>query len=142
MTFSKDAPFFYDSACAVTPAELQNLYRYTPWGKSRSCEEIARMLRHTDLCFSARVDDRLVAFCRMLTDFTYRASLWDLMVHSDYQGRGLGTRTLQYALSHPAVRAVPLIVAFSTDLGSFLARQGFVPRDGQMMLLRRPLEYC
>ncbi len=132
---------FYDSSLAVAPRELQELYGFTSWGKSRSVEAIARMLSHTDLCCSVRYGGALVAFCRVLTDFTFRASLWDIMVHPDHQGKGLGTELIDYALTHPAVAEVPLIITYTSVLQDFLVPMGFRSVQGQMMLLRRPLEY-
>jgi len=133
--------FFYDSKHAVSPEELANLYRFTRWGKSRSIEDISRMLEGTSMCFSVRHENHLVAFCRMLTDFVYRASLWDIMVHPDHQGKKVGTSLLDYALGHPSIKNIPLIITYTSELGPFLAPHGFEPREGAMMLLRRPIEY-
>jgi len=133
--------FFYDSKHAVSPEELANLYRFTRWGKSRSIEDISRMLEGTSMCFSVRHENHLVAFCRMLTDFVYRASLWDIMVHPDHQGKKVGTSLLDYALGHPSIKNIPLIITYTSELGPFLAPHGFEPREGAMMLMRRPIEY-
>ena len=133
--------FFYDSKHAVHPEELANLYRFTRWGRSRSLEDIARMLEGTSMCFSVRHDGHLVAFCRILTDFVYRGSLWDIMVHPDHQGKKVGTALLEYALEHPAIRNIPLLITYTSELASFLSPHGFAPREGAMMLLRRPIEY-
>ncbi|MBL3539471.1 GNAT family N-acetyltransferase [Aminivibrio sp.] len=133
--------FFYDSKHAVSPEELANLYRFTRWGKSRSLDDIARMLEGTSMCFSVRHDDLLVAFCRILTDFIYRASLWDIMVHPDHQGKKVGTSLLDYALGHPAIKHIPLIITYTSELASFLTPNGFVQKEGALMLLRRPIEY-
>ena len=132
---------FYDSKHAVQPEELANLYRFTRWGRSRSLEDIARMLEGTSMCFSVRHDGHLVAFCRILTDFVYRGSLWDIMVHPDHQGKGLGSSLLDYALDHPKLRDIPLVITYTSELGPFLAPHGFEPREGAMMLMRRPIEY-
>ena len=132
---------FYDSKHAVAPEELANLYRFTRWGRSRSIEDIGRMLEGTSMCFSVRHDGHLVAFCRILTDFVYRGSLWDIMVHPDHQGKKVGTALLEYALEHPAVRNIPLLITYTSELASFLSPHGFAPREGAMMLLRRPIEY-
>ncbi len=132
---------FYDSKHAVQPEELANLYRFTRWGRSRSVEDIARMLEGTSMCFSVRHEAHLVAFCRILTDFVYRGSLWDIMVHPDHQGKKVGTALLEYALEHPAIRNIPLLITYTSELASFLSPHGFVPREGAMMLLRRPIEY-
>lgn len=136
-----DSYSFYDSKLAVTPEDLQDLYRFTKWGRSRSLEEIARMLEGTSMCFSVRDKGRLVAFCRILTDFVFRASLWDILVHPDYQGKGLGSRLIDYALGHPAIRPVPIIVTYTSELTGFMCRHGFEPRDGLFILQKRPIEY-
>ena len=56
----RDEYVFYDSKYAVTAPELQDLYRYTGWGRSRSVEGIQAMLDGTSICFSARHQDKLV----------------------------------------------------------------------------------
>lgn len=136
-----DGYFFYDSKQAVSPEELANLYRFTHWGKSRSLDDIAKMLAGTSMCFSVRHDHRLVAFCRILTDFVYRAALWDIMVHPDHQGKKVGTTLLDYALGHPSIKNIPLIITYESELGSFLAPHGFASIEGALVMLRRPIEY-
>jgi len=132
---------FYDSKNAITASELANLYRFTHWGRSRSVEDIDRMLRGTSMCFSVRHEGRLAAFCRMLTDFVYRASLWDIMVHPDHQGKKVGTALIDYSLNHPAIKDIPLIITYTSELAPFLTPHGFSQREGALMLLRRSIEY-
>ncbi len=132
---------FYDSKLAVKPSDLQSLYRFTRWGRSRSLEQIAKMLDGTSMCFSIRHEERLIAFCRILTDFVFRASLWDILVHPDYQGKGIGSLLLTYALEHPAIKDVPVIVTYTSELINFMGRLSFKPRDGLLILQRRPMEY-
>jgi GNAT superfamily N-acetyltransferase len=132
---------FYDSKQAVTPAELRDLYRFTQWGRSRSLEDIQRMLDGTTMCFSVRHDMKLVAFCRILTDFVFRGTLWDIMVHPDHQGKGIGSALIDYALNHPAIHSIPMILTYTSELGPFLAQYGFEEKEGALMLLRCPIEY-
>ena len=65
--------YFYDSKLAVSPAELQDLYRFTRWGRSRSLDQIAKMLEGTSMCFSIRHEGKLIAFCRILTSSAPRS---------------------------------------------------------------------
>jgi ribosomal protein S18 acetylase RimI-like enzyme len=132
---------FYDSKLVVTPEEIQSLYRFTRWGRSRSLEQIAKMLEGTSICFSVRYEGKLVAFCRIMTDFVFRAALWDILVHPDHQGRGLGSKLLNYALEHPAIKPVPIIVTYTSELVGFMNRLGFESREGLSILQRRPIEY-
>jgi GNAT superfamily N-acetyltransferase len=129
MSGDKKDYLYYDSKLAVNASDLQELYRFTRWGRGRSIAEIERMLKG------------LVAFCRVLTDFVFRGTLWDIMVHPDHQGKGLGSSLLDYALDHPALRNVPLIITYTSELSPFLSRLGFRHEEGAMMLLRKPIEY-
>ena len=54
---SGDTYYYYDSKLAVVPLELQDLYRFTRWGRSRSLEQIDKMLAGTSMCFSVRYND-------------------------------------------------------------------------------------
>jgi N-acetylglutamate synthase-like GNAT family acetyltransferase len=63
------------------------------------------------------------------------------MVHPDHQGKKVGTSLLDYALGHPAVKHIPLIITYTSELSSFLTPHGFAPKEGALMLLRRPIEY-
>jgi len=132
---------FYDSKQAVTPEDLQDLYQFTRWGRSRQLEQIAKMLEGTSMCFSVRDKGHLVAFCRVLTDYVFRASLWDILVHPDYQGKGLGSRLLTYALDHPVLRNIPIVVTYTSELTGFMGKLGFEPREGLLILQKRPIEY-
>ena len=133
--------YYYDSKLAITPEELQDLYRFTRWGRSRSLEQIEKMLEGTSMCFSVRYNGKLVAFCRIITDFVYRGSLWDILVHPDHQGKGLGSSLLGYALNHPAIKPVPLIVTYTSELIDFMCKLGFETRDGLLIMQRPPIEY-
>ncbi len=133
--------YFYDSKLSVKPAELQDLYRFTKWGRSRSLEQIAKMLDGTSMCFSIRHEGKLIAFCRLLTDFVFRASLWDILVHPDFQGKGIGSQLLTYVLEHPAIKDVPVIVTYTSELTGFMECRSFEPREGLLILQRRPIEY-
>ncbi|MCE5201954.1 MAG: GNAT family N-acetyltransferase [Synergistaceae bacterium] len=132
---------YYDSKLAVTPEDLQELYMFTRWGRSRSLEQIEKMLFGTSMCFSVRYNGKLVAFCRIMTDFVFRGSLWDILVHPDHQGKGLGSDLLHYALDHPAIKPIPILVTYTSELTGFMTRLGFETREGLLILQRRPIEY-
>lgn len=73
-------------------AELLQLYRSAWWASDRTGDEVSSMLLHCDLV-TGLVDeatDQLVAFARVLTDHTYFAMIFDVIVTPEWRGTGLG----------------------------------------------------
>jgi len=106
--------------------DLVALYANEFWCNRRTRDDVLRMLRHTDLLVGV-VDDsnRLVGFCRVLTDFVYRATLYDVIVHPARRGEGLGRLVLDAMMSHPRLRGVE-----STDLNCRPEMRAFYERWG------------
>ena len=72
-------------------AQLEKLYQGEFWCKHRRRDGIKTMLQHTDILI-AIVDEKddLHGFCRVLTDYVYKASLYDLIVSPEHRGNKLG----------------------------------------------------
>ena len=93
----------------IDPDQLVNLYRQAPWAKGRTADDARAMLAHTDVAVSAWDGPRLVGFGRVLTDYVYRASIWDVIVDKEYQGQDIGTEIMQRILNHPDLKRVELL---------------------------------
>lgn len=113
--------------------QLQALYHHAPWASGRDLDGIKRMLENTDYIFSAWDDRRLVGFARVLTDRIYRATLWDVVVHPDYQGRGVGESLMKTILAHPVLSGVQKFWLNTRDKQPFYERFGFVRSDQGMV---------
>jgi len=85
----------------IDPAQLVALYRQAPWATTRTQDDTCDMLAHTDVAITAWDRSRLVGLGRVLTDYVYRASIWDVIVDTDYQGQDIGTHIIQRILDHP-----------------------------------------
>jgi ribosomal protein S18 acetylase RimI-like enzyme len=105
---------------------LRELYQHAPWAEDRTASDIREMLQQTDLVLSAWDGTRLVGFGRALTDRVYRAILYDIIVHPDYQRQGLGRELVERLLNHPLLAKVPVISLFTRDKQSFYDKFGFV----------------
>jgi len=116
----------------VEPAALRALFEYAPWACGRSVEDIHLMLENTDYHFSAWDGKRLIGFARVLTDRVYRATLWDVVVHPDYQKRGVGEELMNRALSHPVLSKVEKFWLNTRDKFGFYEKFGFVRSDQGM----------
>ena len=117
----------------VEPAVLQALFEHAPWARGRTVEEIRVMLDNTDYHFSAWDGKRLVGFARVLTDRIYRATLWDVVVHPDYQKQGVGEELINRVLSHPVLSCVEKFWLNTRDKFGFYGKFGFVRSDQGMV---------
>jgi len=85
------------------PALLVRLYDCASWAKARTVDDIKDMLARTDLAISAWDGTDLIGFGRVLTDYVYRASVWDVIVDPKYQGQDIGTQIMERILHHPSL---------------------------------------
>ncbi|MEC4891217.1 MAG: GNAT family N-acetyltransferase [Nitrospira sp.] len=92
----------------LDPQQLLRLFQQAPWAKGRALEDAREMLRHTDLALCAWDGEQLVGFARVLTDFVYRATIWDVIVDQAYQKQGIGAELVQRILQHPRLKKVEL----------------------------------
>ncbi|HEV8540130.1 MAG TPA: GNAT family N-acetyltransferase [Nitrospiraceae bacterium] len=119
------------------PSELVRLYDQAPWAKGRTLETVREMLTHTDLALSVWDGPRIVGFGRVLTDFVYRASIWDVIVHPDYQGQDIGTQLMQRILDHPLLKQVELFWLCTRDRQTFYEKLGFSANEQTGMVWAR-----
>ena len=93
---------------SLQPEQLLTLFQQAPWAKGRTLNDAREMLRHTDVAMCAWDGDHLVGFGRVLTDFVYRATIWDVIVDEAYQKQGIGAEIVQRILHHPRLKKVEL----------------------------------
>lgn len=107
---------------------LLELYHQVWWSQQRQKEDVRRMLRHSDLILGLVEPERerLVGFTRIMTDFVYRGTIWDVMVDSQFQGQGLGRVLLDAVVSHPQLQDVELmLLACTAEMMPFYEKFGF-----------------
>ena len=117
-------------------AQLIHLYRQAPWAKHRALEQAQAMLAKTDVVISAWDGTRLVGFGRVLTDYVFRASIWDVIVDREYQKRKIGTEIVRRILDHPTLQQVELFW-LCTRMPGFYERLGFSAKEQTGMVWSR-----
>ena len=78
-----------------------------------------------------------MGFTRLLTDSTYRVTIWDVIVRPEYQGRGIGKRLVEYVLTHPQLATVTFFWLSTPDKHGFYEQFGFVRDSSDSMILKR-----
>lgn len=126
----------------INLSELQTLFQLTAfWAQSRTEEDWTIALTHSKPIVTARDGDRLIGFARATSDGIYRATIWDVVIHPDYQGAGLGRKLVETVLMHPHVNRVERVYLMTTHQQKFYERIGFQENQSTtMVLFNRPLE--
>jgi GNAT superfamily N-acetyltransferase len=88
-------------------SDLMELYQNEFWCSQRTREDVVKMLAATDVIIGL-VDesDRLIGFTRVLTDFVYRAIVFDVIVKPTHRKIGLGAKLMDAVVNHPKLQAV------------------------------------
>ncbi|MBF2090353.1 MAG: GNAT family N-acetyltransferase [Synechococcales cyanobacterium K44_A2020_017] len=116
--------------------QVQTLFRRTAfWAKDRSVDEWAIALANSRPIATLWDSDRLIGFARATSDGIYRATIWDVVVHGDYQGAGLGRKLVETVLTHPHVNRVERVYLMTTHQQQFYERIGFAENQTTTMVL-------
>lgn len=134
-------PDTYSQVTTLTAAQIEELCRLYAtqwWTGDRTVSGVRRMLAGSDVVVGLTdpADDRLVAFCRVLSDGVYRAVVYDVIVAESHQGRGLGRMLMDAVMGHPAVAGVARVELFCLpDMVPFYNKWGFsvVPPEWRTM---------
>jgi ribosomal protein S18 acetylase RimI-like enzyme len=104
------------------------------WAKDRQIEDLKIAIDRSEPVISVRDGDRLIGFGRATSDGIYRATIWDVVIDSDYQKLGLGRKLVETILSHPIVNRVERIYLNTTNKQSFYERLGFKQNTSTTMM--------
>lgn len=120
--------------------ELHKLYQSEWWTKGRQLDDVRSMVQHTDIiiAFCEPKTKKLVAFTRIITDYTYKALVLDVIVAAPYRSTGLGRRLMDAVANHPALKKVRHIELYCLpELVPFYQQWGFTTELGELKFMRR-----
>lgn len=106
----------------ITPDDapaLTALYNDYTWWADRDVDSVRNALSETAVAVGVEDGENLVAAARILTDYTYYATVFDVIVAADRRDEGFGEFLMNEIVEHPALQSV--------DGLSLLCRRGLVP---------------
>jgi len=127
----------------LSPAQVDDLVRLYGnewWSNKRTRPDVEEMLLASDLLFVVveKGSDSLAAFARVLTDWTYVAQVFDVIVAPEYRGRGLGRLLVERICAAPALQHVATIqLHCQPEHIPFYRNWGFSEEIGRSRLMRR-----
>lgn len=120
----------------------QFLSKESGWANGISRELVEESLRHS-LCFSAFQQDRMVGFCRIITDMATFGNLVDVFVVPDMRGLGISRLLMDAVMAHPVVRKLRRFTLATSTAHGLYEKYGFTPlsKPGSFMEVYKPTIY-
>ena len=115
--------------------ELYAFYCKEWWTKGREFDDVTQMIEHSDIvlgCCSG--EGELIGFARVLTDFTFKAMIFDVIVAEAYRGHGVGNAIIERIKGHEALRKVRSFELYCPDrLVAFYEGLGFAKSTSSLL---------
>jgi ribosomal protein S18 acetylase RimI-like enzyme len=124
----KEAKIVFSSDRDIDLYELEELCDAVGWSR-RPLRKVKKAIEHSFLVASMWQvrgnQKRLIGFARATSDHAFNATIWDVVVHPDFQGKGLGKALIKYVLkklrseeiSNVTLFADPHVVDFYRGMG-------------------------
>ncbi|MGE5453332.1 MAG: GNAT family N-acetyltransferase [Acidobacteriota bacterium] len=122
--------------------QLHALYQTAWWAKERTLAQTRQCVQGSQIVIGLTDDEgNLIAFTRVVTDYTFKAFVFDVLVHEAYQGQGLGDRLVKLVKGHERLQGVTHIELYCRpNLCSFYGQHGFTQDVGDITLMRLNLQ--
>lgn len=119
--------------------ELHQLYKGEWWTGSRTFEDTKSCVEGSQICIGIVDDDEvLIGFVRVLTDYIFKALIFDVMVSEGSRNMGLGDRLMALVEDHPELTTVKHFELYCLpELSPFYQRHGFSADVGGIKLMRK-----
>ena len=123
---------------ATVLLKLQRLFQVGAfWAGERRLEDWEIAITNSYPIISVWDREELIGFSRATSDGIYRAMIWDVVIHPDYRGQGLGRQLVQTLLAHPHMNQVERIYLTTTHQRSFYKHIGFICNSSTTMVLNQ-----
>ena len=120
-------------------AQLHAFFAREWWTVGRSLYETRRCVEGSQVRIGL-LDDAgdLIGFARVVTDYTFKALIFDVIVAEAHRGNGLGDRLVELVLEHPDLGRVRHFGLYCLPgVAPFYERHGFSTEVGGVRLMRR-----
>ena len=118
--------------------DLHTLYQREWWTKGRSLIDTKACVEGSQICIGiVDVSGRLQGFSRVLTDYTFKALVFDVIVSEACRGTGLGDKLMALVMNHEQLTHVKHFELYCLpELYAFYKRWGFSSDVGDITLMR------
>ncbi|MBO3458110.1 GNAT family N-acetyltransferase [Aetokthonos hydrillicola Thurmond2011] len=127
---------FSDRKSKIDIHQLQHLLNLSAfWAEGRNIDDLSLAITNSEPVITVWDGEQLIGFARATSDGVYRATIWDVVIHPDYRGAGLGSKLVETVLSHPRMNRVERVYLTTTHQQTFYERIGFQSNSSTTMVL-------
>ena len=131
---------FSDAKSKIDIDQLQKLFTLGAfWAKERNIEDLAEAIENSEPVIAVWNKQQLIGFARATSDGVYRATIWDVVIHPDFRGTGLGSKLVETVLSHPRMSKVERVYLMTTHQQKFYEKIGFEQNSSTTMVIHNRL---
>ncbi|MEQ9669718.1 GNAT family N-acetyltransferase [Coleofasciculus sp. G2-EDA-02] len=110
--------------------ELEELCDAVGWSR-RPMRKVRKAIQHSFLVVSMWQQRgntrRLIGFARATSDHAFNATIWDVVVHPEFQGKGLGKALMKYTIKKLRSEDISNITLFADpQVVNFYRQMGFM----------------
>ncbi|MEM9922370.1 MAG: GNAT family N-acetyltransferase [Cyanobacteria bacterium P01_D01_bin.50] len=127
---------FSDAKSEIDMRQLQELFsKGAFWAKERNIEDLTEAIKNSEPVIAVWNKQQLIGFARATSDGIYRATIWDVVIHPDFRGSGLGSKLVETVLSHPRMSRVERVYLMTTHQQKFYEKIGFEQNTSTTMVI-------
>ena len=125
------ARIFFTTEREIDLYELEELCDSVGWAR-RPLRKVKKAIQHSFLVTSMweqrGVKRRMIGFARATSDHAFNATIWDVVVHPDYQSKGLGKALMKFTIKKLRNEDISNITLFADPhVVNFYKNLGFMP---------------
>lgn len=129
-TGNRGLQIFFSNDREIDLYELEELCDAVGWSR-RPLRKVKKAIQHSFLVVSMweqrGTQRRLIGFSRATSDHAFNATIWDVVVHPDYQSRGLGKALMKHVIKKLRSEDISNITLFADPhVVDFYRRLGFI----------------
>ena len=118
--------------------QLHELYLHEWWSDSRTLNETKSCVEGSQIIIGLTdSEENLIGFIRVLTDYIFKALLFDVIVHKKHRNEGIGNKLINLVKSHQKLQKVKHFELYCVpELFEFYKKYGFSQEVGPIQLMR------
>jgi predicted GNAT family N-acyltransferase len=118
--------------------DLFQLYKNEFWSNQRRREDIDKVLTGSNVIVGLEDESgNLIGFCRVLTDYIYKAVIFDVIVSPEHRSKGLGQVLMNTVMGHQDLQQVEqFALNCLPEMLDFYRRWGFTDNLGDTKFMR------